>query len=307
MSQKSKYSVKKRYEKKLSIENLESRQMLSALPLTATDSEVAAATAQAVLDTTSQVIIESPESVQCVLQQTDNEVSASSSNTTMATACDLGTISSEQTFALDHSGSESTENWFKFTLPTTGNSASAITLTYTHSATCDLDVYLYDANGNLVKSSMESTGTESISLDGKEAGTYYLKVVNYKSSTNSLPYTLKITNTESSANTSVTTSSPESAANTSNTEDSIAASSSKSKVKTSITRVSLSTSSPREGGTITATPYPYGATCKYKWYYGTSASSCTKSCGSKATLKLTSKLAGMYVKCVVTEIGRAHV
>ena len=74
-------------------------------------------------------------------------------------------------------------DWFKFTLDATGRSSSYIGIDFKQWAG-DLDLYLYDANGNLLDYAKSVTDNERISLKGLAAGDYCVKVVGYGENVN---------------------------------------------------------------------------------------------------------------------------
>ena len=72
--------------------------------------------------------------------------------------------------------SESDADYFKFTLNSTGRSSSFINITF-DMWKGDLDMYLYDAQGNEIDYAKSVTNNEELSLHTLAAGDYYLKVV----------------------------------------------------------------------------------------------------------------------------------
>ena len=78
-------------------------------------------------------------------------------------------------------------DWYKFTLDTRGHSDSSIGISFKQWAG-DLDIWLYDAQGNQLDYAKSVTDNERISLKGYTAGDYYLKVAGYNSDINE--YTL---------------------------------------------------------------------------------------------------------------------
>ncbi len=75
-------------------------------------------------------------------------------------------------------------DYYRIQLGSTGNSSNGINLSYDQAAG-DIDMKLYDSAGREVGSSTGVTGRESISLNGKSAGTYYVKVYGYGNATGS--------------------------------------------------------------------------------------------------------------------------
>ncbi len=108
-------------------------------------------------------------------------------NDTMVAAYNLGALVETQTLSL-WSGSLQNEDWFRFSLPEDGTNAGRIILTYDHSDSADVDLYLYDADGNQVAYSNRATGTELVSFGGLAAGVYYARTFNCRSVPSSVPY-----------------------------------------------------------------------------------------------------------------------
>ncbi|MBR5757806.1 MAG: pre-peptidase C-terminal domain-containing protein, partial [Thermoguttaceae bacterium] len=93
-------------------------------------------------------------------------------------------------------------DWYRFEMTETGTSANEINLYYVSTSSqindADLDLYLYKADSSsprgytlVAKSYVEMTNIETISLDGVEAGVYYIKVVGNYSAGN-VEYKLEI-------------------------------------------------------------------------------------------------------------------
>ena len=72
--------------------------------------------------------------------------------------------------------SETDEDYFKFTLDATGRLSSSISITF-DMWKGDLDIELYNSNGELVDYARSVTDNEEISLTSLAAGDYYLRVV----------------------------------------------------------------------------------------------------------------------------------
>ncbi|MFN5990091.1 MAG: pre-peptidase C-terminal domain-containing protein, partial [Dolichospermum sp.] len=105
------------------------------------------------------------------------------SNNTQAQATDLGTLTSAFNRGNLSIHTTSDVDWFKFTLATTGNETNSVGIDFTH-IQGDLDIGLYDSNGNFVSSSTELDNQETISLEGLTAGSYYLQVYGYNGAVN---------------------------------------------------------------------------------------------------------------------------
>ncbi|MDT9278052.1 MAG: T9SS type A sorting domain-containing protein, partial [Limnospira sp. PMC 737.11] len=102
-------------------------------------------------------------------------------NDTMATAYDLGVVYSWYDWlSIDQVGDE---DWFRFELPGTGGMSDEVYISFYHSDG-DLDLALYNEQGELVDSSTGTSDWESISLEGLSSGTYYAQVYGYGGATN---------------------------------------------------------------------------------------------------------------------------
>ena len=111
-------------------------------------------------------------------------------NDVRETAYNIGALVETQTFSL-YAGSSSNEDWFRFSLPEEGTSAGRIVATYEHvSGQADVDLYLYDEQGNEIAYSNRATGSEMISLNKLAAGVYYVKAYNCSNVQSSVPYEL---------------------------------------------------------------------------------------------------------------------
>ena len=111
-------------------------------------------------------------------------------NDSIEAATNLGTLSGESRCDLTlHDGTD--VDWFKFVLSDPDGEGRLVKLTYPQSATVDVDLELYDANGALVAASRETTGVETISIEALPAGTYFVRAFNYLASGDSTPYSLE--------------------------------------------------------------------------------------------------------------------
>ena len=81
-------------------------------------------------------------------------------------------------------------DYYRINLGRTGTSADKVKIDFNHNVG-DLDLYLYNASGTLMKYSNGVTNSEELSLAGYIAGTYYVKVAGYSGATGS--YTLNVT------------------------------------------------------------------------------------------------------------------
>ncbi|WP_084613232.1 clostripain-related cysteine peptidase [Planktothrix rubescens] len=83
------------------------------------------------------------------------------------------------------------QDWFKFTLPEQGQVGNQVAIAF-NNAVGDLDLQLYNAQGNILRESAGSGNQEVIDLNGLSAGDYLVKVFGYKDATNPV-YDLEIT------------------------------------------------------------------------------------------------------------------
>jgi hypothetical protein len=102
------------------------------------------------------------------------------SNNTFDTAINLGTITDTY-----NSGNVSLklDTYYKFTTESDGTDKSKIELTY-DIEDGDLDLQLFDASRVFINSSSGAMNEESISLNNKSAGTYYIRVFPYRATHN---------------------------------------------------------------------------------------------------------------------------
>jgi hypothetical protein len=77
----------------------------------------------------------------------------------------------------------SDEDWFQFDTIATGLSGQGASITY-NLADGDLDLELYNAQGDLLERSAHASNGETVSLAGRPAGSYYLHVLGYNAATN---------------------------------------------------------------------------------------------------------------------------
>lgn len=103
-------------------------------------------------------------------------------NNSQAAARDLGSITTERIWD-NLSITTGDVDWYKFQLVNTATSQHSVRLDFLHSQG-DLDLELRDSNGNVLTSSTSVSNSESISLAGRAAGTYYVRVYGYNNATN---------------------------------------------------------------------------------------------------------------------------
>jgi hypothetical protein len=109
-------------------------------------------------------------------------------NNSFATAFNFGALSTGKTVAglkMADSG-----DWYSFTTVGIGGANDGASISFLDSQG-DLDMELYDANGNLLDTSSGSGNTEAVSLTGQAAGTYVVHVYGYHGALNP-NYTLTI-------------------------------------------------------------------------------------------------------------------
>ncbi|MBQ1456863.1 MAG: hypothetical protein IIZ25_13545, partial [Thermoguttaceae bacterium] len=114
-------------------------------------------------------------------------------NDSFAAAADLGTITGVKRVTGLVAGAQKDQDWYKFTLKYTGTAADSIVLTYSHTKTHDIDLYLFKDASRRIGSSTGLTGTETISLRGLSPGTYYILARNCCDAPQGAGYSLTIT------------------------------------------------------------------------------------------------------------------
>ncbi len=97
-------------------------------------------------------------------------------NDTFGTAYNLGTLSSPRT--LNSLAMADSVDWYKFTTSRTGVSGNSVVLNFQH-AQGDLDLALYNIYGQRLRLSDGVTNSETVSLSGLVAGTYYVRAYGY--------------------------------------------------------------------------------------------------------------------------------
>jgi len=112
----------------------------------------------------------------------------SENNDTRATARALGTLSSVTT--LTNRRMLDAADWYSFRTTRAGTASDFVQITFTH-ALGDLDIQLYNANGTRLATADGSGNSERISLNGRAAGTYFVRAYGYQGAHNP-NYTLTI-------------------------------------------------------------------------------------------------------------------
>jgi Bacterial pre-peptidase C-terminal domain len=98
-------------------------------------------------------------------------------NDTILRATDLGRLTARRTVA--NLVMADAADWFRFTTTAAGGAASYVRITFSH-AQGDLDLRLFNLQGQQIRLSDGSGNEERISLNGLAAGTYYVQVYGYR-------------------------------------------------------------------------------------------------------------------------------
>nr|CRH05347.1 protein of unknown function [Candidatus Magnetococcus massalia] len=98
-------------------------------------------------------------------------------NNSMESATDLGVITESKSIS-NLSITDEDQDWLRFELSESGDHADLITIDFEHDQG-DLDMRLLDADGELLGLSNSVEDYEALSLDGLDAGLYYLEVYGY--------------------------------------------------------------------------------------------------------------------------------
>jgi hypothetical protein len=94
-------------------------------------------------------------------------------NDTFSTAFNLGTLTAART--VNPLVMADSADWFRFTTSATGTSTSTVSINFLNSQG-NLQLALYNASGVQVASSLGTGNSESVSLNGLAAGTYYVDI-----------------------------------------------------------------------------------------------------------------------------------
>jgi len=114
---------------------------------------------------------------------TGNTADFAEPNDSKAAAYNLGSLTADSTFNGLSIHTAGNEDWFRFTTTAAGTTANKVRIEFSHAAG-DVDMFLYDSNDQVVGTSTSVGDSEEISLSGRPAGTYYLKVYGYNSALN---------------------------------------------------------------------------------------------------------------------------
>lgn len=111
-------------------------------------------------------------------------------NDTRATASNLGTLTTNAT--LPNLMLRDSADWFRFTTTATGTAANTATISF-QNAQGNLALQLVNATGTVLATSNGSGNSETVSLVGRAAGTYYVRVFSATGAMNP-NYSLQIVN-----------------------------------------------------------------------------------------------------------------
>ncbi len=110
-------------------------------------------------------------------------------NDTLSTAYNLGTLSAART--VNPLVMADSADWFRFTTSAAGTSTSTVSISFLNSQG-NLQLALYNSSGAQIRSSLGTGNSESVSLNGLTAGTYYVDVFGNAGATNP-NYSLTVT------------------------------------------------------------------------------------------------------------------
>ncbi len=96
---------------------------------------------------------------------------------------DLGLISGSFSLSNQALTSSGSDKLYKFAIDATGSSSHRVAIEFAHAAG-DLDIELLDADRNVIGSSTGVGNVEQISLSGRAAGIYYLRVFGFQNAVN---------------------------------------------------------------------------------------------------------------------------
>jgi hypothetical protein len=130
--------------------------------------------------------IDGPSSTTPPTTPTDD---AFENNDTLSTAYNMGTLTSAQT--ISPLVMADSADWFRFTTSATGTSSSSVSISFSNSQG-NLQLALYNSSGSQISSSLGTGNSETVSLNGLAAGTYYVDVFGNAGATNP-NYSLTVT------------------------------------------------------------------------------------------------------------------
>jgi hypothetical protein len=102
-------------------------------------------------------------------------------NDSFGAAYNLGTLTTTRT--ISGLRMADSQDWFRFTMNGAGTTADYVRINFTHSQG-DVDLELYNASGSRLRIANGVSNSETISLSGLGAGTYYVKVYGYNGAQN---------------------------------------------------------------------------------------------------------------------------
>jgi hypothetical protein len=123
-------------------------------------------------------------------------------NDSFRTAYNLGTLSAART--INQLVMADSQDWYQFTTSAAGTSANSVSISYQNSQG-NLQLALYNSAGTLLATSQGTGNSESISLNGRIAGTYYVRVYGNAGALNP-SYSLSVNPPTASTTTTTTTS-----------------------------------------------------------------------------------------------------
>jgi leishmanolysin/pre-peptidase len=94
-------------------------------------------------------------------------------NDSLSTARDLGTLAAAQTFS--NLVMADSNDWYRFSMSGAGASGDLVSVSFQNTQG-NLQLELYSSSGTLLRSSATTANTETISLSGLAAGSYYVRV-----------------------------------------------------------------------------------------------------------------------------------
>jgi hypothetical protein len=110
-------------------------------------------------------------------------------NDSLAQATGLGTLTATRT--VSNLVMAAAADWFSFSTSTAGTAAHSVAISF-QNAQGDLALELYNASGQVLRSSNTTGNAETVSLNGLGAGTYYVRVFGSQGATNP-SYSLTVT------------------------------------------------------------------------------------------------------------------